>query len=825
MTTALLAFATSGCVEPLDNNVPGIDPDAVYLPIRLYIPGAIPATKVSPSDINGLTGNAESQIHCVQVWMFTHNGSDEESALAYAEAGTLTGQKYNLPNGSGYYAEGYWSSDYTYELSMRIPKSILKGSNLKFDFYVLANAKSIGTTTLQAMTRGALKASMFGGTADYFGTTTPVTEVGASGLPISGFFNKGSNEETAANASGVDLSFLKEDKVFEPEDFYENLPIVQLERAVSRIRFAFAKPTGMTGVQIIKVEIDGDQIPTSTYVFPRENGQFPAETEYEYPTNIGYTTILQGTAATQTTPATPLLSDTQIASYENPEDLKSTSNKIFNVANKSYNGKAPLGTNTETTMNSQEYNDLLDDYTTSKYVYLRESGKPIKGRITYSLDGGTTTKTADFFMKPPTGTENPYDFPNTTNFYRNHSWTVYGYFKGGSLWIKPVLNKDWVYNIVDDIPQQYYKYEQTGEAHIVFSEKSQSLFGYGYTTSVDNSWNYVNYTQCVTEYSCSVNSTLGSWSTTPTFNTNKYFWVRTGITLSDGRTLYSPVVSKGPKEVTTGNITTTYNVTGISVQYATSFSDSESPSSEWSSEIPSWDVKNPFVWVKVTTTYSDNSSVDNIVCVCNKNDLYISPTITEWYLRRQDWNSEGHEHDVAQPVSAEAYPWKDWVHSQIVVAPGLNAANVPVYSNRIELITSQFTVPLQLRLTNPDDFLIVIYHDSIDENEVAKYEVADTYAEIPYAVAHNGGRTFFYVVPKETATPGATTSVFLVTGSDETHPNPNPLKLPFNSDAFPGSQDYTEVYFYCIDEATFQDYYTTQPVNIKAYGKTGEVTI
>ena len=92
-------------------------------------------------------------------------------------------------------------------------------------------------------------------------------------------------------------------------------------------------------------------------------------------------------------------------------------------------------------------------------------------------------------------------------------------------------------------------------------------------------------------------------------------------------------------------------------------------------------------------------------------------------------------------------------------------------------------------------------------------------------ITARSGHIHIHTGPETTAIPGATTSVFLVTGSDAAHPNPNPMKLPFNSDAFPGSQDYTEVYFYCVDEATFQDYYTTQPVNIKAYGKTGEVTI
>lgn len=681
MTTALLAFATSGCVEPLDNNVPGIDPDAVYLPIRLYIPGAIPATKVSPSDINGLTGAAESQIHCVQVWMFTHNGSDEESALAYAEAGTLTGQKYNLPNGSGYYAEGYWSSDYTYELSMRIPKSILKGSNLKFDFYVLANAKAIGTTTLQAMTRKELQESKFGVEMesgaikyDYFGTTTslnpaisPVIEVGENGLPISGFY------------ANVDLSFLKEDKeVFNIGDVYDKLPIVQLERAVSRIRFSFAKPTGMTDVQIIKVEIDGNQIPTSTYVFPRENGQFPAETEYEYPTNVGYVPIFQGTAATETTPATPFLSDTQIKSYENPEDLKSTSNKIFNVTGKSYNGKAPLGTSTETTMNSQQYNDLLDDYTTSKYVYLRESGKPIKGQITYSLDGGTTTKTADFFMKPPTGTEgdqNPYDYPTTTNFHRNHSWTVYGYFKGGSLRLLPV--------VVPWVPEEQYSYDWKGEAHVAISENSQSLFSYGWTTSADNAW----------------------------YNNSKP---------------------------------------------------------------------------------------------------------TEWFFRRQDKEN---------PTDDD---WKnDWVNSQMVIAAGpLNAAGAPIYSNKIELVSSYQDFGLTLKVNNSDFGLIV--YNSVIMNGTEEVPISGFSAIMDEVVIPSGVRTtYFYVVPKSSASNNPVVpsnpkvAVSLVTNQD------SPVKVPFNTSVFPGSQDNSDIFVYCVDEDTFKEYYfnTTQdghsvrPNNIGAYGE------
>lgn len=652
-----MVFATSGCVEPLDNNVRGFDPDAVYLPIRLYIPGVTPATKVSPSDIKGLTGNTESQIHCVQVWMFTNGGDVNESAVAYAEAETLYSQTGNLPNGSGYYAQSFWENTYTYKLFMRIPRSVLKGSNLKFDFYVLANAKSIGTTTLQAMTRKELQESKFGVVMengaikyDYFGTTTssnpvisPVIKVGENGLPISGFY------------ANVDLSFLKEDKeVFNIEDVYDQLPIVQLERAISRIRFSFAKPTGLTGVQIIKVEIDGNQIPTSTYVFPRENGEFP--TDYVYPTSTGYVPILQGT---------PLLSDTQIASCDNPEDLKSTSPKVFSrdvPDGKSYKGKAPLGETTATTMNAQEYNDLLDDYTTSKYVYLRESGEPISGKIYYKLSASQENPSVVSFSMKPDDT-NPLGYFNTTNFHRNHSWTVYGYFKGDGLYINPVV-KDW-----DDVA--LYKYQQKGYASISVSDAFQSLFGYGWTTSHLNSW-------------------------------------------------YKPYLSQN----------------------------------------------------------------------------------TEWYFRWEDGNGD------------------DWVNSQVVIAPGVNDEDVPLYANRIELITRDFDTPLRIKLSNHNKFYIVTYDlDDTQQRYVSHYG-ADG-AEIP-----SGNRTtFFYVVPRISdnsqfnAEEGDKTEAYLVTNPGYGQGNE---KIPFNTSIFPGSEENTEIYFRCVKEATFQSYYSTLPSNVKAYTQLGQ---
>ena len=449
MAAAFLAFTTGGCVEPLDSNVPGIDPDAVKLPIRLYIPGSMPATKASPGDVDGV--HPESQIYSVQVWMFNHptydgetlvRGGDNETAVAYAVANNLTGQSANLPNGSGYYkgTNGYttggWTDEDTYELSMWIPGHVIDrpANDMKFDFYVLANGGSIESTADPSTTRGALKAMTFGftsTTSDFFGVSSPKTgtspeiaingSVGANGpgLPISGFFNKKNNGET--QGTGIDLSILKTRDIVSDEDVHTYSPIVQLKRAVSKIQFAFVRPKGMAGVQITKIVIDEKLIPDNTFVFPREDGT-DGTSGYSY--NTAATTI-QGSLNGNT--RLPLLADTDIKemtdAVPDPKSLESTSETAVpgysvNVAPKN--------------MSAQQYSDLLNAFATSQLVYLRESGKKIKGKIYYKLSADGDEKSAVFEMDAD---------DDDTNFLRNHSWTVYGYFKGGSLYVIPHIMK------------------------------------------------------------------------------------------------------------------------------------------------------------------------------------------------------------------------------------------------------------------------------------------------------------------------------------------------------------------------------------------------
>lgn len=442
MATALLAFAGVGCVEPLEPVER--DPNARDLIIRLSVPGqGIPVTKAGTGPVNGIS--PESQVYTVQVWAFNHHAADSddgdsEKAVAYStvDLGT-TGWANTVQRPSGYYDK--WTNTTTYEVPMTFPGYVLDRAteDLKFDFYVLANASSIGCTAGQDTPRGTLKSLSFGG--NFFGTgnstttppTSPTTSVPATGLPISGFFNKTKDTDSSAEspyvgpANGVDLRFLKTQPNITAAEMHKLVPVVQLQRAVSKIRFAFARPTGMTDIQITKIVIGEKLIPASTFVFPREDG-----TEFELPNGSGYTTG----AATIGSDDSPLFvvpknytgSDI-IAAVSDPEALKSDSEKKLTTDQ----------AETPSQMDAQEYDTFLSAHSTSQIAYLRESGKPITGTIYYRLPGmgaGDKDLEVTFNMPDPVTSE--------TNFHRNHYWTVYAYFlQDGNLYVKPVV-ADWI---------------------------------------------------------------------------------------------------------------------------------------------------------------------------------------------------------------------------------------------------------------------------------------------------------------------------------------------------------------------------------------------
>ena len=180
---------------------------------------------------------------------------------------------------------------------------------------------------------------------------------------------------------------------------------VQLTRAVSKLRFVFAKATVQDTVRITSIKMNADMIPDEEYLF-------------KTPTSMTYNTA-----------KSELLNNpiTDIAETADPT--------LYLYTNQS----------------AQEYEDLINgaankatpEVTVEGPIYLRESDKQLAGTITYTIDGGAE-QTVDFTMQ------------QAGDFSRNHTWIVYAYYAGaGNLQVQSLYVKDWS---TKDLNHQVYNW-------------------------------------------------------------------------------------------------------------------------------------------------------------------------------------------------------------------------------------------------------------------------------------------------------------------------------------------------------------------------------
>ena len=432
---ALLAMVVTGCVEPLgpfDSRYDG----AGYLPIDVYIP-APPATKSGSGNVPATA--AESAINDLEIWAYTHQAPDatkydEEGAVAFLCLPSISASEIH---------------DGTLGVSLRIPDYVMSrpDSLMRFDFYVLANGRSVGldlsSNATAKMKRGTIKQKVFGDTdgSGFGGNIVMAVPDGSvdgkgAGLPMTCFFNNG--------GEGFDLTFLKFGFTTEQMTYIKNhhrqaydaddadfialdltsaqkdyltshcvvngvwswsslSPSVTLTRAVSKLRFVFAKTRGLKETQIVSVELidysdDSYVIPAQSYLFQRESDP----DAFVLPGN-DYVKVSMGSSRL------PLLLDGDIKEDPNPARLCGTS-----TIEDPYFGQPA-------TMDAQQYDSFLsawidEDIETEKLLYLRETNKPIKGRIHYKL--GESYDTATFNMVGI----------GASDLHRNHSWTVFAYY-------------------------------------------------------------------------------------------------------------------------------------------------------------------------------------------------------------------------------------------------------------------------------------------------------------------------------------------------------------------------------------------------------------
>lgn len=379
LAALLMVGAMASCSE--NENTETAPGDKAYLSLS-FSTGTGNSTRAGETSGKALADNEtdanptqESDIHNIKVWVFKSNTGDEATPISY-KAETLS----EVKNGN-------------YTLNLRFLRKIGGEEVKNIDLYILANSESINMLDqmkgkdLSSVTRKDLKevsfTSPFGINSD--GSAENQEVPAGKGLPISRAITQISVDSHVADTEeGAKTKGIR-------------IPLV---RAVSKLHFYFARKKGTDAntsqVKVTRIEVEGNTIPTASYVFPdeatyNENGYNQDVTSQKYNS------------------ATTYVSDTlKLAGVEN-KDIKAVEDP------KSFIKKS--------NQSAQQYLDAFKQASIGSHnlCYLRETTKAIKGTIYYSLDGGATEKHETF------------NIPSEGNAIRNRELVVYGYFLNGQM--------------------------------------------------------------------------------------------------------------------------------------------------------------------------------------------------------------------------------------------------------------------------------------------------------------------------------------------------------------------------------------------------------
>ena len=379
LAALLMVGAMASCSE--NENTETAQSDNAYLSLS-FSTGTGNSTRAGETSGKALADNEtdanptqENDIHNIKVWVFKSNTGDEATPISY-KAETLS----EVKNGN-------------YTLNLRFLRKIGGEEVKNIDLYILANSESINMLDqikgkdLSSVTRKDLKeisfTSPFGINGD--GSAENQEVPAGKGLPISRAIT-----QISVDSHVADTEEGAKDKGIK-------IPLV---RAVSKLHFYFARKKGndanTSQVKVTRIEVEGNTIPTASYVFPDEA---------EYDEN-GYN---QDVTSQKYNSATTYVSDTlKLAGVENKDIMEVDDPKSFiKTSNQS----------------AQEYLDAFKQASIGSHdlCYLRETNKAIRGTIYYSLDGGVTEKHETF------------NIPSEGNAIRNRELVVYGYFLNGQM--------------------------------------------------------------------------------------------------------------------------------------------------------------------------------------------------------------------------------------------------------------------------------------------------------------------------------------------------------------------------------------------------------
>ncbi|MCP9545304.1 hypothetical protein [Segatella copri] len=385
LAALLMVGAMASCSE--NENTETAQSDNAYLSLS-FSTGTGNSTRAGESHTEDVLANneskadpnSESDFHSIKVWVFQSGTNEDANPIAYKE------EALKDINGS-------------YNLQLRFLRKIAGKEVENIDLYILANSEStniqdkLSGKNFSSITRKELQNISFDSTFGIQDNGNPQnTKVPETGLPIS--------------RAITNISVEKHVGTTEAEAATKGIKI-PLVRAVSKLHFYFARKTGTENVKVTSIEVEGNTIPTASYIFPdeteyKENDDNQVVTSNKYNVNSnGYVSTVLKLNGVETD---------NIKEVEDPEKFKKNE-----------------------TQTAQDYLDAFKKAGIAPHnlCYLRETTKAIKGKIHYSL--GTEEKSVDFSI--PTGSK----------AIRNRELVVYGYFLNGQmgmLTVTPTI-KEW----------------------------------------------------------------------------------------------------------------------------------------------------------------------------------------------------------------------------------------------------------------------------------------------------------------------------------------------------------------------------------------------
>lgn len=301
--------------------------------------------------------DTEEKITSIRVWAFK-SSSDKATATPI-----------------GFKSETNLSEKGSHNVSMMITRKNAETLG-KIDLYILLNAESEGVLDGKdciKMTRAELEALVIKNQFGIAEGTAQTTVVPPAGLPISRVIKE------------LDVTNNIKDNATEAAQHSINIPLI---RAVSKLHFFFTRKNvkDTEGVEVTKIEVNENVIPTQSSVFPTATTDANKETEG-----------LTGNLTSLT-----YLSQKMTFGSVATGNIKPVTDPTSYI-------RKPGQT-------ADDYITKLREATTECHLsYLRETGEKLTGTIYFKLNKSGAEKQATFSI---------------SKAYRNHEMVVYGYFLG-----------------------------------------------------------------------------------------------------------------------------------------------------------------------------------------------------------------------------------------------------------------------------------------------------------------------------------------------------------------------------------------------------------